>query len=126
MKARLVMGKDLEQLQEWYKEWNQPIPSRRSFPYIGFMVDGIAAGFLYQTDSTVCLLDGYITNRKMSHDARYEAMEEITSKLLNEALYRGFHEVIALTKIPKIKERLLNNWNFNDSGQYTLLTRVMG
>lgn len=122
---RLVTGQDIEMIQQWYSARGVEVPSANSLPEIGYIVGDIAAGFIYQTDSSICMLDGYITNPTRIGSLRDEAIEAITYKLLTEAVTRGFTEVLALSRAPRIKDKALN-WKFENGGEYTLFHRTLG
>lgn len=61
---------DYDDVERWWKEWNmKPIPVD-FLPPTGFIASyegkKVAAAFLYKTDSLVCCLDWFITNRDKS------------------------------------------------------------
>ena len=88
----------------------------------GLIVPGVAAGWLYRTDSSVCLLDHFITNPAAALGARGAALNAITEQLLRAAQGFGARLVVALTHDTSIyrRARLLG---FRDTGPCIMLVR---
>lgn len=94
--VRKISKEDHDEINSWYYEWNMPPLKDSEFPKLGF-TNGIAAGFLVQTDSMVCFLDGYISNREALKEDREKAICEITEALLQSAKDLGFKRIIAIS-----------------------------
>jgi len=65
----------------WLKEIGGGWGSRYSpeqFPEVGFVVEGLAAFFVYQTDSAVCFLENLISKRTASDEDRNLAIHLVT------------------------------------------------
>jgi hypothetical protein len=81
---------DVSILNEWLAARGAPQTSVRELGSIGFIVDGVAAGFLLQTEAVgVAMLDGFATNPHARGVVRYEAMTEIAERLCGVARMRG-------------------------------------
>lgn len=95
---------DFEQIHEWGLQWGEKYkPSQ--FPLTGFIVDGVAAYFLYSTDSSVCWLENMVSNKGVSDEVRNEALDLIVEALLREAKDRHFDVAYATTNIIPIIKR---------------------
>lgn len=115
---------DFEMVKKWYEDREMKCPPMSSFPELGFIIPEVAAGFIAQTDSTVCLLEGYITNPTSSKQERDLALDEITDSLLEAAKELGYQHVLAFTSNTAIEERA-RAWGFGYGGQYSLMHKEL-
>lgn len=118
---RPVQMSDWPELGRWYRARGQGLRPE-TLPKCGVMVPNLAAGFLYRTDSTVCLLDGYVTNPDAPSLPRARALREITTSLLTSAKLVGATYVMALCKSRGI-ERLAKRFGLAPVGTYLLAGR---
>lgn len=96
MIVRKFEAKDFDQIQEWAKQWGSEYkPSQ--LPKTGFIVDGIAAYFIYKTDSSVCFLEGLISNKEVSEEQKDGAILAIVEATLKHAAELGFDVAYATT-----------------------------
>lgn len=75
MQFRFFEPTDYEMIASWWKahEW-QPIPLN-FLPKIGIIVNEQAAGFIYSTDSKICLLEWIVVDPCAEKLARREALD---------------------------------------------------
>jgi hypothetical protein len=102
---RPYAASDLSEINGWYAARNFPPVPREKLPENGRIVPGVAAGFLYLTDSSIALLEGYVTNPSAGLRQRSCAIDEITRALLTEAKIRGASEVVAICAARGIERR---------------------
>lgn len=105
MLVRRILELDFDEIEKWFRAREMPVPERSLFPKIGFIVDNIAAGFIYFTDSSVAIIDCYISNPKSDKRNRDEALRAITGALITTA---KFHKVKLLkcdTSLDAVKIR---------------------
>lgn len=88
--------KDFAQVKEWGFQYNKEYREHQ-FPKTGFIVDGVAAYFLYSTDSSCCWLENMIANKKTDPDVRDKALQMICEAILAEAKKLGFKVAYATT-----------------------------
>lgn len=119
MMMRPVDNLDLADLSRWYEARGQGRVRRDMLPHHGVMVPGVAAGFLYRTDSGICILDGYVTNPEAPVTKRAEALREITDFLLESARFGGASYCMALCKTRGV-EKLARRNGFERVGVYAL------
>lgn len=124
MRSKAVEQKHFPQISHWYRDRDMSIPHPKFFPETGFVVENIAAGFIYKTDSKICLLDGYISNPKTTKEDRKKALDIITSDLIIYAKESGFLSILAYTKNESIRKRC-GKFLFLDKGDYTLHVREL-
>lgn len=107
MIARRYEPSDFEQIKAWAKEgWNRDYEADQ-FPKTGFIVDGLAAYFLYSTDSSVCFLENLISNKSADQNQRREAVDLVTKAIIKEAQDLGFKVAYATTGIPLVVVRAM-------------------
>lgn len=82
MLVRRVLDLDFDEIAKWFEARKMPMPDRSLFPKVGFIVDNVAAGFIYFTDSRVAIIDCYISNPKSDKKVRDEALRGITGALV--------------------------------------------
>jgi hypothetical protein len=119
---RRFQSEDVMELDSWHELYGmRPI---ESLPRVGFIEPGVAAGFLYQTDSDIALLEGYVTNPKAPSDQRHFALDGITEKLLECAEDLGFRTVWAITKDAGISVRAQKH-KMTRLGSFTVLVKEL-
>jgi hypothetical protein len=94
--ARRFEPKDFDQVNAWAKEWGSSYEPDQ-LPAIGYIVDGIAAYFLYQTDSKCCWLENLIAKKDIEYHVRDKALSLIIDEILDEAKRLGFKVAYAST-----------------------------
>lgn len=104
MTVRPYEPKDFETIKEWGKEWDADY-NEDQFPQVGFIVDGVAAYFLYQTDSSVCFLENMVSKRYVNQGLKNEALELISAAILKKAKEEGFKVAYACTNIYSVAKR---------------------
>lgn len=114
------MPKDKDTLDLWWNAHAMPPIPGAALPEVGFIVPDVAAGFLYQTDSSVAMIENYITNPNSSYEVRQEALDSITGALIGEATERGFERIVALTTAQSIFNRA-KRFGFQSVGAFYVL-----
>lgn len=122
MNMRRFIVEDIAQVNSWYRARAMPTVSEHLFPDIGMIVDGIGAGFIYQTDSSMCFLDGYISNPETTREERAEAFDKISHALILTAKEYGFSQILAYTKNSEIRKRC-ERFGFTARGEHTLYVK---
>ena len=74
-KVREYKSGDYVELCKWFKDHKLSTPSRDQLPMNGFIVPKIAAGFIYLTDSSIAILDCFISNPASDDHQRDAALE---------------------------------------------------
>lgn len=94
MNPRAFSLLDLDEMNRWYERRGEaPIPASM-LPRLGLIVPGVAVGFLYQTDSSVALVEGLVTNPDAKLCDRAKALQIILEELVESARVFGFKQVI--------------------------------
>lgn len=121
IKIRMVEENDFAIIKKWAKDWEVEIPTWL-MPKTGFIVEGVAAGFLFATNANVGILECYVQNKKASKMLRNSSLDAITECLLMLAKDMDLKMVKCDTKYNTIINRA-KKYGFTDQGKYTVLTR---
>jgi len=97
----------------WWKEWNWPPVNPRCLPDDGIIIDeegeNICAGWLWLTNSSMCVVDLIVTaKKKFAGNLRKEALDYLIINLEQLATFRGFKEVFTCARNPYLIKKLLN------------------
>ncbi len=106
MMVRPYESHDFPQIKAWGEQWGADYREHQ-FPKTGFIVDGVAAYFLYATDSSCCWLENMVCNQYVEQGKRDQALDLIIQAILEEADNQGFKIAYATTdNIPLVKRAL--------------------
>jgi len=108
MKVRRYEDSDFSQISEWAKDYDTQY-EQTQFPKIGFIVDGFAAYFIYQTDSSICFLENLISNKNADRTEKEKAIELVIQAILQEASDLGFRVAYATTDMPQVIVRAISH-----------------
>ncbi len=106
MVARKYTSKDFPQIQTWGKQWGADYKESQ-FPKTGFIVDGLAAYFLYSSDSSCCWLENMVANKSADPEQKGLALKLITEAILKEAKSLGFAVAYACTDNWSVMQRAM-------------------
>lgn len=119
---RSFRTEDMGMVNSWYMaHGDQPI-TLDSLPQTGLIEPGIAAGFLYKTDSNIAWLEGFVTNPEAPPSARNEALDNIANALMVSAKALGFRQVIAMVENPRMMLRA-DRHGFKGIGAYVMMKK---
>ena len=93
-------------------------------PDTGFIYPGVAAGFVYTTNTQVAIIEGYYTNPQSTKEERDTALNEITEALLRKITLLGVKYVKCDSCIPAVIERA-KRFGFKDVGTFTSLFKEL-
>ena len=110
LRSRKYKSRDFQDLKAWYAN-HKMVPVEDLIPKTGFIVPGIAAGFLLATDTKCCIFEPFIANPDVSDSLRAEALNLIMGDLINEAQLRGFTKIFGFSTSPTMVQRSLD-WGF--------------
>lgn len=94
-------------------------------PEIGFVVDGIAMGFLFRTDSTVGYFDAFAADPAAPKEARARALRCLIETLTAEAEHQHLHVIMAFTGAPTIVA-MMTDAGFHAQPAFTYLVKRIG
>ena len=110
---------DLAEVNAWYAGHGMPALPPAAIPELGFIEPGVAAGFIYETDSGVCLLEGFVTRPGVGPKARHAALNDITENLLGAARDLRFGHAIAICRDSAVEKRA-ERFGFRSLGRFAV------
>lgn len=113
---------DYADLVELYGSHGLPPPDPRLLPTIGLIAPGLAAGFLYLTDSAIGIIDNFVTHKQAEREARNAALDEIVETLVGAAKGADCDIVKCDTQLYAIKQRATAH-GFDCIGSYQVFVR---
>lgn len=119
---RAFKKEDIAMVNEWEKAWDLNPSALDHYPETGFIIENLCAGFLYKTDSSICFIDGYISNPKSDKMERKVALYAMTKKILDTAKDMGFKNCVAYTQNYSVRNICLNN-DFKPKGNHLMLVK---
>jgi hypothetical protein len=122
MQVRRYEPEDYAQISQWALDGWDTDYTEDQFPKTGLIVDGIAALFLYSTDSSICFLENMISNKKSDPDLKEEALNLLMGSMLELANELGFKVAYATTRNSKVIVRAIKHGCKIEINQ-TLLTK---
>jgi hypothetical protein len=122
MRIKRVNEDDFKRIRLWNRLRSMTTLKRDYYPEIGFIVDDVCAGFIVQTDSLICFLDGFASNPHSDKAVRDQALDLLSDTLVNFAHQRGYKLIMAYTRHPSIKKRC-RKYGFAYKGEDGLYSR---
>jgi hypothetical protein len=122
MQLKRFTSDDLDEMNSWYKGRNMPELPLESLPEVGFIVKGLACGFIYNMEDKIGLIEGYITPNNVNHRERDEALDLVTQSLLSAAKDLNLNKIMVLTQAQAIYERALK-FGFQNIGSFQVMSK---
>lgn len=113
---------DYGEIAGWYETRGRTPPGLACLPMTGFIVPGVAAGFLYATDSALGIIDCLVSNPSASVLARGRALVAISSALVAAAENMGVRALVTTTREPGVI-RQAERMAFRQVGQFVTMVR---
>lgn len=117
---------DFNDIVSWYVARRLPAPEHWHFSTLGWIVPGVAAGFLYVTNSGIALVDGFITNPEASSSDRIKALKAVSNALLATAYADkdNIKKIVCHTSNQTTKA-LASELGFEITGDYSCVTKKL-
>lgn len=121
---------DYAELNRWWTLHGSRAPQQRFLPATGFIVsvDGVraCAGFVYKTDSKLCVFEFTICNPEVEKEKRSEALDMLILAVKKWAKANGYEFIYTCANIMRYKMRLMDSgFVEGDSGQQHFLYEVV-
>lgn len=113
-----------ERVKEWLWAKGMRMPEKCLFSDLGFMVDGIAVGFLYLSNSRQAFIDQIAADPTASEKDRDAALRFLFKSLEGMAKECGCVLVKILSDLPKMQRRL-ETMTYTKHGDYGLYYKVL-
>src|SRR5262249_7948099 len=103
---RYVPEHHYESFRQWHAGRVQNAVDPASLPQVGFVVPDLAMGFLYQTDSKLCLIEALVANPAAPKEQRSRALDRVLESLIDEARRLGFRVLQGQTALSAVVDRV--------------------
>lgn len=121
---RNVTSHDIPLILSWLEKRGLKV-DKSLIPPVGIIEDNCACGFIIHCDNNTGILDWFITNPDMPDDLRDQALDGITSLLIESAKRAGLKQIHCHTKIEAVKSRAERHGFFSlDSGFISLMKEI--
>lgn len=94
MQARLCVKSDIMSINKWLKRRNHALVTESELPTTGFIVPGVAAGFVRKVEGNIGIFESVVSNALVSSSIRHKAM----SVLFDEINNLNFKCIMGFTK----------------------------
>lgn len=121
---RMVDKEDFVEIDAWLAHRHAPVLDESFYPKCGMIVPGIAAGFLITTDTSIALLDHFVSNPKAKISERRAAIVDIAESLEAVAREAGFTRIIAFTRNEAIMKNAMKN-GYSEIGHCEMLGKEL-
>lgn len=129
MEYRLYKPEDYKTIYGWWKDWGwEPFPEV-AMPENGVIVfEGdvdLAASFIYKTDSCVCWIENFISNKKAPRDLRGGAVEFLIQSSYEHAKDMGFGMAMSSISHKGLIDKMVGEGAVVSDTKMTNLVRVL-
>jgi hypothetical protein len=117
---RLYQDSDYETVKGWWEAWGWTPVAKEALAPLGVIAsngeEDVCCAWLYRTESSLALLEWFISNPKVKK-GRKGAMNVVILSLCDIAKKYGFTHIVSFTKDPHFT-RLLEKHGFNGRSDY--------
>lgn len=122
LSVQVYTDEEEHQLIHWYKQWELDTKVIDLLPKTGWIINNVGAIFLYETNSKVAFLDGFISNKRVKKEYLTIALDKLVRAACKHADEKGFKMISATTILPAVVERS-KKFGFKVTGKYDMLIR---
>lgn len=116
---------DYSDLESMFQTWGMSAPNPDFLPKTGFIKKGLAAGFMYLTDSKIAIIDNFVCNKDSDKMERKECLNTITEMLVNEAMSLGIKLLKCDSNNSEIKNMAIG-WGGKEVGSFDVFVKEIG
>jgi hypothetical protein len=102
MNVRPYINNDYKAFKAWHEARNLVAPPKHALPKSGFIVDNVAMGFMYSTDSSIAYIEGFVANKEAPAEQRALAIDLICKAIMTHAKNMGFKVILGVSNIESI------------------------
>lgn len=108
--VRRYEDRDFAEVDSWFgAQRNGAHLDKGALPEIGFIVSEVACGFLYKTDSNMCILETFVANPRAHKEVRDEAVHTVIRRLIALSKELGFKYVYGFSTSQSMIKRGLEH-----------------
>lgn len=121
--TKIYTPEDYEVLKTWWEARGMDYIPERFLSGFGVMVENVASGFIYKTDSCMAIIENFISNPNTPKEIRDQAIDQIIQLLLDYAATQGIESLVAFSDLPVIIERAKKFSFAVPEGSYKMMIR---
>lgn len=121
MEIQEFKPEDLDEINEWYEKRELPKFVKALCPKLGFIIHGVAAVFVYLTDSEIAIIEGLVSNPEFEKGARRDCIRRLVDHAYLEAKKQR-SLVVVIIKNGWVQE-LAKNTGYKSLGKHEVLIR---
>ena len=106
----------------WYEM--KPLPIQ-FLPEAGFVVEAVAMGFMYRTDSKMALIENLAANPMIPRETATQGLDLVVEAIADEGRKLGFEVLIGYTNVNAIIQRALRHGFTTDDEKFQVVTKVL-
>ena len=104
---------DYDIVGQWWEKHGSLIPQSRYLPKDGIVIeiDGemAAAGFMYRTDSVICIFEWFVVNPDLEKEDRDKALDYLVESAIEWKDVNNYEVIYTSTNVGKFIKRLQGN-----------------
>lgn len=117
----------MNQLNLWRECWNLPILPATYYPEPGgFIVDNMAAGFLYTTGTDMAFYEQFIVNPEIKDPDRGTAINLVDDAILAYAQEQKLKVIVGKTPNGSLLQRAISNGWECGKASMTVIYKIVG
>ena len=101
-----------------------PLPLQ-FLPQSGFVVEGVAMGFMYRTDSKMALIENLSANPMIPRQTATRGLDAVVTAIAEEGRALGFEVLIGYTNVEAVIQRALRHGFTTDDEKFQVVTKVL-
>lgn len=121
-----VLPEHIADCERWAERRGMPFPPHDMLSKRGFVVPGVAAWWLYLTDSSIAYTGFLIANPDVPKFVRDIGLDAVIDRVLAEAREAGARTIVVSVKIPAVQARLERHGFFVAEADHTLMGFAFG
>lgn len=114
-----------EQLLKWIEQWGLKPSILDMLPSYGLIIEDICAVFLYETNSKVCFMDYFISNKDKPKQLTDSGLDLISHVLFQQARQKGYKYIVGNTKHKAVADRSLRHGFTVSEPKYYICGKVL-
>jgi hypothetical protein len=106
----------------WYEMTPLPL---QFLPQSGFVVENVAMGFMYRTDSKMALIENLTANPMVPRVTATQGLDAVVEAIAAEGRSLGFEVLIGYTNVAAVIQRALRHGFTTDDEKFQVVTKVL-
>lgn len=122
--VRQYVPEDYDTIKHWWTLHGSSVVPPRLLPKVGFVVENVAAAFLYRTDAPVGWIENLISNPSISKDIRSQGIDLLLQTLFEYADSTGIENLVSFTDVDVVVKRAVEKFQVKVHPEnYKMLSR---